>query len=127
MIILKCLIDYKIINSEEKTVKNNIISDYTNNTLSYKDESDNMKLIINKDNIIMIKDNLTSITTLNFIKNKKTDSEYKIKVLNTIIDMKVLTNKLEINDDKIHIEYEIWFDEEYSGKFEFEISIKEME
>ena len=123
---LKCLIDYKISNPEEDFIKNNIDADYSNNEITFKDANDSIKLIINKDNIIMIKDDLSSKTTLNFILNKKTNSEYFIKVLNTIIDLKVLTNKLEISKDKIYIEYEIWFDTEYSGKFNYEINIKEM-
>jgi len=124
---LKCLIDYKIINSDQNIVRNNIECDYNNNNeISFKDESDSIKITINNDNIIMIKDDLSSKTTLNFILNKKTDSEYYIKLLNTTIDLKVLTNKLEISKDKIYIEYEIWFDTEYSGKFNYEINIKEM-
>jgi len=124
---LKCLIDYKIINSDQNIVRNNIECDYNNNNeISFKDESDSIKITINNDNIIMIKDDLSSKTTLNFILNKKTDSEYYIKLLNTTIDLKVLTNVLEISKNKIYIEYEIWFDLEYSGKFIYEMNIKEM-
>ena len=127
MINLKCLIDYKIINSDQNIVRNNIECDYNNNNeISFKDESDSIKITINNDNIIMIKDDLSSKTTLNFILNKKTDSEYYIKLLNTTIDLKVLTNVLEISKNKIYIEYEIWFDLEYSGKFIYEMNIKEM-
>ena len=125
VIFLKYLIDYKIKNIEEDLIKKNIDAIYENNILTFKDEKDSIKLIINNDNITMIKDNLSSKTTLNFILNKKTDSEYEIKLLNTIIDLKVLTNKLEISKERIYIEYEIWFDSEYSGKFKYEINIKE--
>ena len=125
VIFLKYLIDYKIKNNEEDLIKKNIDAMYENNIITFKDEEDSIKLIINNDNITMVKDNLSSKTTLNFILNKKTDSEYEIKLLNTIIDLKVLTNKLEISKERIYIEYEIWFDSEYSGKFKYEINIKE--
>ena len=123
---LKCLIDYKIRNPENEFIKKNIVAEYTNNEITFKDENDSIKLIINNDNIIMIKDDLSSKTTLNFILNKKTTSEYYVKAIDMIIDLKVLTNKLEINKERIYIEYEIWFDDEYSGKFNYEINIKEM-
>lgn len=126
VIILKCIIDYKIINNEENYIKNNINAEYNDNTLSYKDDHENIKLIINDDNIVMIKDDLPSKTTLNFIPNKKTTSEYYVKAIDMLIDLKVLTNKLEINKERIYVEYEIWFDDEYSGKFNYEINIKEM-
>ena len=123
---LKCLIDYKIGNPENEFIKKDIPAEYINNEITFKDEHDSIKLIINNDNIIMIKDDLPSKTTLNFILNKKTDSEYYVKAVDMIIDLKVLTNKLEINKERIYIEYEIWFDDEYSGKFNYEINIKEM-
>ena len=126
MINLKCLIDYKIDNIEDEFIKKDIQAEYINNEITFKDENDSIKLIINNDNIIMIKDDLPSKTTLNFILNKKTSSEYFIKAINTIIDLKVLTNKLEISKERIYIEYEIWFDDEYSGKFKYELNIKEM-
>lgn len=124
---LKCLIDYKIINPDETIEKNNIDAIYEDNKMSYKDDVDSMNITINEDNIVMTKDNFSSTTTLNFIKDKKTDSEYFIKSLNSKLNVKVKTNILEITDNKIYIEYEIWFEEEYSGKFIYDLYIKEME
>ena len=126
MIILKCLIDYKINNGEQEIIKNNIKAIIKDNELIFKDSNDSIKVIINSDNIIMIKDDLSSKTTLNFIQSKKTDSEYYIKSLNIYVDLKILTNVLTINKERINIEYEVWFDSEYSGKFKYEINIKEM-
>jgi len=123
---LNCLIDYIINNSEQEINKKNINALYKDNELTFKDGNDCIKIIINTDNIIMIKDDLTSKTTLNFILNEKTESEYYIKSLNMIIDLKVLTSLLTISKEKINIEYEVWFDSEYSGKFKYEIEIKEL-
>jgi len=123
---LNCLIDYIINNSEQEINKKNINELYKDNELTFKDGNDCIKIIINTDNIIMIKDDLTSKTTLNFILNEKTESEYYIKSLNMIIDLKVLTSLLTISKEKINIEYEVWFDSEYSGKFKYEIEIKEL-
>ncbi len=123
---MNCVVSHKIVNSEEKIIKNNISATYEKNILKYKSDEDHIKLTISRDNIIMTKDNLSSETILNFIEGKKTTSQYKIKLLNSIIDISVLTNKLQISSDRIYIEYEIWFDLEYSGKFIYELNIREM-
>lgn len=126
MIILKCLIDYKIINNEEKIIKKDIKAIINNDRLSYTDDNELYKIIINKDNIIMNKDNLDSKLTFIFIKNKQTDLEYFIKLLNSYLDGKVKTNELIIKKNYINIEYELYIQDEYMGKFKYEINIKEM-
>lgn len=123
---LKCLIDYKIINPDETIEKRDIKAIYTEDKISYIDDKDSISIILSNNNIIMTKDNFSSKTTLNFIKDKKTDSEYFIKSLNSKLNVKVKTNILEITHNKIYIEYEIWFEEEYSGKFTYDLCIKEM-
>ena len=123
---LKCLIDYKIDNPEERISRNDIKAIYNDNEITFKDDKDSIKIKINNDNITIIKDNFSSKTTLNFIKGKKTDSEYIIKPLNMTMDLKVLTSELIIEDNRIYIEYETWFDTEYSGKFKYDLEIKEM-
>ena len=126
VIILKCLIDYKIINNEENINKNNIEADKKNKILSFIDDNDSIKLNINKDNIIMIKENIDSRFTFNFIKNKKTELEYFIKMFNSYLDGKILTNELIIKENYINIEYELWIQDEYMGKFKYALNIKEM-
>ena len=126
MINLKCKIDYNIINNEENISKNNIESEYKKNLLSFMDDTDSMKITVNKDNIIMIKENFDSKFTFNFIKNKKTNLEYFIKMFNSYLDGEILTNELIIKDNYINIEYELWIQDEYMGKFKYELNIKEM-
>ncbi|MBQ9023622.1 MAG: hypothetical protein IJ105_00200 [Bacilli bacterium] len=123
---MKCLIDYKIINNDENIIKKDIISKKINNKISYIDDNDSMELIINKDNIIMIKDNTDSEITFNFIKNKKNELEYYIKMFDSYLDGEILTNELIIKENYINIEYELWIQDEYMGKFKYEIIIKEM-
>ena len=123
---LKCLIDYKIINNDENISKTNINSELKNNILIFDDDLDSIKIRINKDNIIMIKENIDSRFTFNFIKNKKTELEYFIKMFNSFLDGKILTNELIIKDNYINIEYELWIQEEYMGKFKYEVNIRNM-
>lgn len=126
VIILKCLLDYKIINNDEEIIRSNVESEYKNNELSFIDEIDSIKLSISKDNIIMVKDNIDSKFTFNFIKGKKTTLEYYIKMFNSYLDGDILTNELVIKDNYILIEYELWIQDEHMGNFKFELSIKEM-
>ena len=92
----------------------------------FKDDIDSIKLTINKDNIIMIKENIDSKFTFNFIKDKKTELEYFIKMFNSYLDGEVLTNNLIIKNNYIYIEYELYLQDEYMGKFKYELNIKEM-
>lgn len=124
--ILKCLIDHKIINNAENIIKKNIKALYVDNKLSYKDDIDSIKITINNDNIIMIKENIDSKITFNFIKNKKTNLEYFIKMINSYLDGQLLTNELIIDKNKINIKYELWIQDEYIGKYEYEVNIKEI-
>lgn len=123
---MKHYVDFNIQNNDEKFSKNNVEAKYKDNELSFKYDNESIKISINKDNIIMQKENNESLLVFNFTENKKTDCEYFIKELNFYIDTKVLTNKLSIDENNIYIEYELWLQDEYSGKFTYVINIKEM-
>ena len=123
---MKCLVDYNIVNNEENLSFKDVEATYKDNKLSFKDENDSIKITINKDNIIMDKESLASEITFNFIKGKKTEVKYYIKLFNSYLNMDILTNVLEISDNRIYIEYELWVEEEYMGIFKYELIIKEM-
>ena len=123
---MKCLVDYKIVNNKENLEFKDVEANKKGNILSFKDENDSMKITINKDNIIMEKESLASQITFNFIENKKNEVKYYIKLFNSYLNTDILTNKLEISDDRIYIEYELWVEEEYMGIFKYELNIKEM-
>ena len=82
---LKCLVDYKIINSDEEITKECIPATYDNKKLIFEDDNDSIEITLNDDFIT-----------------------------------------LEKEKNRIYKEYEIWFDQVYSGFFKYEISIKEM-
>ena len=122
---MKCLIDYKIINNDGIITKNNIDAIYNDNKLSFKDDNDKIKITINKDNIILVKENFDSLMEFNFIKNKKNEFKYFIKLLNSYINSYVYTKELIINDNQIILEYDIYIEDENVGNFKYEINIKE--
>lgn len=122
----KIYIDYKIKNNDEELKKENLEAIYkVNEYLKIKSVDENINISFNKGNIIMEKDNNESNLLFNFVLDKETESKYFIKKLNFYIDTKVKTNHLQIDDNRIIIEYDLWLSDEYSGNFKYEIRLKE--
>lgn len=123
----KVYIDYKIKNNDEILKKENLEAVYkVNEYLKIKDIDENINISFNNGNIIMERDNNESNLLFNFVLDKETESKYFIKNLNFYIDTKVKTNHLQIDSDKIIIEYDLWLSDEYSGNFKYEIILKEV-
>ena len=123
----KVYIDYKIKNNDEILKKENLEAVYkVNEYLKIKDIDENINIFFNNGNIIMERDNNESNLLFNFVLDKETESKYFIKNLNFYIDTKVKTNHLQIDDDRIIIEYDLWLSDEYSGNFKYEIILKEV-
>ena len=123
----KVYIDYKIKNNDEELKKENLEAIYkVNEYLKIKDIDENINISFDNGNIIMERDNNESNLLFNFVLDKETESKYFIKNLNFYIDTKVKTNHLQIDDDRIIIEYDLWLSDEYSGNFKYEIILKEV-
>ena len=123
----KVYIDYKIKNNDEILKKENLEAVYkVNEYLKIKDIDENINISFDNGNIIMERDNNESNLLFNFVLDKETESKYFIKDLNFYIDTKVKTNHLQIDDDRIIIEYDLWLSDEYSGNFKYEIILKEV-
>ena len=123
----KVYIDYKIKNNDEILKKENLEAVYkVNEYLKIKDIDENINISFDNGNIIMERDNNESNLLFNFVLDKETESKYFIKNLNFYIDTKVKTNHLQIDDDRIIIEYDLWLSDEYSGNFKYEIVLKEV-
>ena len=106
--------------AENSNIQMTVLSFYQN----YIDE--NINISFDNGNIIMERDNNESNLLFNFVLDKETESKYFIKNLNFYIDTKVKTNHLQIDDDRIIIEYDLWLSDEYSGNFKYEIILKEV-
>lgn len=123
----KVYINYKIKNNDEILKKENLEAVYkVNEYLKIKDIDENINISFDNGNIIMERDNNESNLLFNFVLDKETESKYFIKNLNFYIDTKVKTNHLQIDDDRIIIEYDLWLSDEYSGNFKYEIILKEV-
>lgn len=122
----KIYIDYIINNNDEIVKKENLEAKYKENEyLKIIDNEENINISFNNGNIIMERDSSDSNIIFNFILNKETESKYFIKDLNFYIDTKVKTNNIKVDNNKLLIEYELYLQDEYSGKFKYEITMKE--
>lgn len=117
------LISLVISNQNEKKELTNIYGIINNNKLTFKDKNDKYKFDLS--NLILEKENNESILKIHFKKSKYTYSKYFIKTYNRYFDIKVLTNEIYNYNNNIKLNYEMWITDEYTGKFKFELKIKE--
>lgn len=126
MIILKnYFVDFSLQNNEEKIEKKDIKLKKENNTMTFLSDNEKFKMTLN-DNIILEKDNDESLIVFDFKLNEETSSKYYIKDLDFYIDTKIKTKQLEIKDNYIFIEYDLWLSDEYTGNFKYELKFKEV-
>ena len=126
MIILKnYFVDFSLQNNEEKIEKKDIKLKKENNTMTFLSDNEKLKMTLN-DNIILEKDNDESLIVFDFKLNEETSSKYYIKDLDFYIDTKIKTKQLEIKDNYIFIEYDLWLSDEYTGHFKYELKFKEV-
>lgn len=126
MIILKnYFVDFSLQNNEEKIEKKDIKLKKENNIMTFLSDNEKFKITLN-DNIILEKDNDESLIVFDFKLNEETSSKYYIKDLDFYIDTKIKTKQLEIKDNYIFIEYDLWLSDEYTGNFKYELNFKEV-
>lgn len=126
MIILKnYFVDFSLQNNEEKIDKKDIKLKKENNIMTFLSDNEKFKMTLN-DNIILEKDNDESLIVFDFKLNEETSSKYYIKDLDFYIDTKIKTKQLEIKDNYIFIEYDLWLSDEYTGNFKYELKFKEV-
>lgn len=126
MIILKnYFVDFSLQNNEEKIEKKDIKLKKENNIMTFLSDNEKFKMTLN-DNIILEKDNDESLIVFDFKLNEETSSKYYIKDLDFYIDTKIKTKQLELKDNYIFIEYDLWLSDEYTGNFKYELKFKEV-
>lgn len=86
---------------------------------------DNDKYKIDLDKFIIEKDSIESRLCFMFSDKKETNGTYYIKELDFYMEAKIKTNKLIYKDNKLEIKYELYLQDEYIGKFELKITVKE--
>ena len=117
------IISFYLKNNDEIIRKDNIESKIKKDELLFEINKDKYKINLSK--FILNKDNNES--TINFIFDDKNETKgtYYIKDMNFYMDAKIKTNKLIYKDNKLDIDYELYLQDEYIGKFRLKITVKE--
>lgn len=110
------IISFYLKNNDEIIKKNLSIYNKEKNILKFN--IDNDSYIIDLDKFILTKDNNESTLNFKFNDKKETYGTYYIKDINITMDAKIKTNKLIYKDNKLEIDYELYLQDEYIGKFE---------
>ena len=77
------------------------------NKIIYKRENVKHSLIINKNNIELIRENDIFKNILSFQLNKTTNNEYYIKENNISVYINIITNEINIYENEIIIKYKV--------------------
>ena len=107
------------------TTKDIIIIDTTykkiNNKIKYQQDNDTYEIIINKDELYLIRDNKEINSTMHFKQNKYTTCDYKIKENDINLQIDLYTKKLLIKENEILINYQVENTDNYEYKIEIEV------
>ncbi len=90
-----------------------------NNKIIYKHKNVKHSLIINENNIDLIRENNIFKNILSFQLNKETNNEYYIKDNNLSVYINIITNEINLYENEIIIKYKVLdSDTEYIYKVE---------
>ncbi len=117
------IISFYLKNNDEVIKKDIPIYKIEKNKLKFNIDNDKYKIDLDK--FIIEKDSIESRLCFMFSEKKETNGTYYIKELDFYMEAKIKTNKLIYKDNKLEIKYELYLQDEYIGKFELKIEVKE--
>ena len=91
------------------------------NMLLLNDEDTMMKFVIINQNLNLIRDNKEMHMEIMFSLNEEKEGYYELKQTNTTLPLKILTERLEIVDNRIEIIYNLYIHDEYVDKFNYKL------
>jgi hypothetical protein len=112
-----------VTNSENETTNIEAIGKYNKdqNIITFSEEEFENTIYILEDCVKINRKNQDYNLNLEFKLNEKLKCKYEIKSLGIDIDIVVLTKMLEITDNYIYINYELFNEEENIGFFEYKL------
>lgn len=125
---MKCIKIYSILsNFENETTTIEAIAEYDEkeNVINYTEEDLKVKIKIGKEKVLIDRKNEDYCLSLEFIPNEKVECKYEVKSIGLNLDIDVITKVLEIEKNRIYINYEIFNDNKSIGTFEYKLIIKE--
>ena len=115
----KIIIKYKISSTNEKELKGEVTGIKNYNIITYKDTDSIVNILLENNAISIKRENDKMHLTLKLEKNKSNITNYYIKDLGFNFDVKAVTEKLEVKDNKLSVIYELYINDEYSDTFNY--------
>lgn len=114
-------------NSDNETTTVEALADYNtnDNTIRYVEEDLKVEIKILEDKILMNRKNDEYDLNLEFELNEKKKCKYQVNSIGLTLDIVVFTKKLEIEDNRIYINYEMYNDNKIIGTFEYKLLLME--
>lgn len=112
--------------NETTTIESLANYDEENNIFNYYEEDLNVELEVFDNKIILSRKSEDYDLVLEFIKDEKTNTIYEVKSIGLNLSLEVYTKELEIKENIIYINYELFNDKKSIGEFEFKFMFMEV-
>lgn len=117
----KIKINSKISSNNSKALLTSCNGIKKDNLITYKDSSAFINILLSKDSVFIKRENEDFELKLTFKEKQKCPGVCFMKSLNLNLDVMVNTKKLQVNDNNLFIEYELYVKDELSDVFVFKV------
>lgn len=114
-------------NSDNENTTIEALADYDDvkNTIEYKEEDLKVKIQLYDKKVTMERKNEDYDLNLVFSENEKVRCKYEVNSIGLNLEIDVYTKILEIEENRIYINYELYNDDNLIGTFEYKLLILE--
>lgn len=114
-------------NSDNENTTIEALADYDDvkNTIEYKEEDLKVKIQLYDKKVTMERKNEDYDLNLVFSENEKVRCKYEVNSIGLNLEIDVYTKILEIEENRIYINYELYNDDNLIGIFEYKLLILE--
>ena len=114
-------------NSDNETVNIESLATYNEkeNKIMYTEEDLNVAITILKNKVIIERMNEDYDLRLEFTKDEVNKCKYNVKTIGLDMEIDVYTKNLEIGDNRLYIEYELYNNNNSIGTFEYKLIFRE--
>lgn len=114
-------------NSDNETVNIESLATYNEkeNKIMYTEEDLNVAITILKNKVIIERMNEDYDLRLEFTKEEVNKCKYNVKTIGLDMEIDVYTKNLEIEDNRLYIEYELYNNNNSIGTFEYKLIFRE--
>ena len=114
-------------NSDNVTTTIEALADYDkkNKIIKYTEEDTLVEIEVKNKTITMKRKNEETNIVLKFVLNERERCKYEVISLGLNLDIDVYTKKLEIEENRIYINYELYNDNKLFGVFEYKLLLME--